>query len=262
MAILAGYLTHSVLVESTDSAGSVDSNAKLTGTITYRERTLLPPDAEISVTLADVSLPDVAARQIARVSFPAAGASPYPFELPYNPDAIVERNRYGLRVRIERAGQLLFINDTPIDPFAAAPGTAIDVVVKRTGGGGPNVRNPAEMPDANLTENYGKALRVDGTTTSVFEGQREIHLVLQADGLARGNSGCNPFRGGYEASGNTLEFGGLASTRMACRQGMAQEQQFLRALGATTEFRITGDTLTLTDATGAARVYFEAIYLR
>ena len=43
---------------------------------------------------------------------------------------------------------------------------------------------------------------------------------------------------------------------------MAQEQQFLRALGATTEFRITGDTLTLTDATGAARVYFEAIYLR
>ena len=239
-----------------------ESATKLTGTITYRERLLLPPGAVISVVLEDVSLMDVAAKQIAQVSFVAEGAPPYAFELPYNPDDIVERHRYGLRVRIERAGRLLFINDTHIDPFSAEAQTAIDVVLKRTGQGGKNIRNPVEMPDASLTNTYWKAILIDEVAISVAAGQREIHLVLQGDGLARGHSGCNTFRGAFTTDENTISFGGLASTRMACAEGLEQERRFLAALTASTSFQIQGGTLTLTDDQKAKRLYFEAIYLR
>lgn len=239
-----------------------ESAAKLTGTITYRERLLIPPGAVISVALEDVSLMDVAAKQIAQVSFLAEGAPPYAFELPYNPADIVERHRYGLRVRIERAGRLLFINDTHIDPFATEPGTAIAVVLKQTGLGGKKIRDPAKMPDASLTNTYWKAILIDEVATSVAAGQREIHLVLQGDGLARGHSGCNTFRGPFTTDENTISFGGLASTRMACAEGLEQERRFLAALTASTSFQIQGDTLTLTDDQKAKRLYFEAIYLR
>jgi heat shock protein HslJ len=43
---------------------------------------------------------------------------------------------------------------------------------------------------------------------------------------------------------------------------MEQEQRFLKALSAASGFRIQGDTLTLTDAEGTERLYFEAVYLR
>ena len=258
--LLVSLLT--MLVGCQTPSVPLESAAKLTGTITYRERLVIPPGAVISVALEDVSLMDVAAKQIAQVSYLAEGAPPYAFELPYNPDDIVERHRYGLRVRIERAGQLLFINDTHIDPFAAKLGTAIDVVLKQTGPGGKTIRDPAKMPHASLTNTYWKAILIDGRVTTVFEQQREIHLMLQSDGVARGNSGCNTFRGNAKIAGETISISGVASTRLACANGMEQERRFLHALIDVTEFRITGDTLTLTDDAGAARVYFEAIYLR
>ena len=72
-----------------------------------------------------------------------------------------------------------------------------------------------------------------------------------------GNSGCNTYSGGYEASDNALKVGPLASTIMACDKPagvMEQEQQYLAALQNSATYEIAGDTLTIRDASGAMQV--------
>lgn len=243
-------------------APAATQSKTLAGTITYRERMLLPPDATVTVRLEDVTLMDVPAKLMAETSFPAVGAPPYHFRLSYPAAEILPRRSYGLRVRIEHDGKLLFINDARIDPFTEVAGDALDIVLAKVSGRASPVRPPASMPDASLTGTYWKAILIDEEATYVTVGQPEIHLVLQPDGLARGHSGCNRFSGPFTNEKNTIEFGGLASTRRACLKGMEQEQRFLKALSAASGFRIQGDTLTLTDAEGTERLYFEAVYLR
>jgi heat shock protein HslJ len=85
----------------------------------------------------------------------------------------------------------------------------------------------------------------------------EISLNFGTDGRLSGNSGCNTYNGGFEASGNTLKVGPLVSTMMACAapEGvMEQEQQYLAALQNSATFEIAGDTLTIRDASGAMQV--------
>ena len=89
----------------------------------------------------------------------------------------------------------------------------------------------------------------------------EINLNFGADGQVSGNSGCNTYSGGYQASGNALKVGPLASTMMACESPagvMDQEQQYLAALQNAATYEIAGDTLTIRDASGAMQVVAKA----
>ena len=90
----------------------------------------------------------------------------------------------------------------------------------------------------------------------------EAFLTLRADGSAEGNGSCNRFRGSFfsETAGE-LKFSPLMSTRMAC-PAIATESGFIRALGQSNTYRISGDTLRVLDATGAAVARLEAVYLR
>ncbi|KQR52367.1 hypothetical protein ASF88_12530 [Leifsonia sp. Leaf336] len=54
-----------------------------------------------------------------------------------------------------------------------------------------------------------------GTWGSSAEG--EPQLVLEADGSLSGTDGCNRLHGTWSKAGNTVTFGEVASTRMACR---------------------------------------------
>ena len=62
---------------------------------------------------------------------------------------------------------------------------------------------------------------------------------------AYGFGGCNRFFGSYETSGNSLKFGAMGATRMACPEGMDEEQELFTALGATTRYEIHGSKLML-----------------
>jgi heat shock protein HslJ len=56
-----------------------------------------------------------------------------------------------------------------------------------------------------------------------------------------------------------MTIGPLATTRMACEQGiMDEEQAYLAALGGTTSYGIVGKVLTLTDEGGARMVEYTA----
>jgi copper homeostasis protein (lipoprotein) len=91
-------------------------------------------------------------------------------------------------------------------------------------------------------------------------GARAPFMRLDPDKeQANGYSAVNNFVGGFQLSGAALRFGNLASTRRAGPPAaMALESAYLKALGATASYRISGDTLELFDAGDKPLVRFVA----
>lgn len=87
----------------------------------------------------------------------------------------------------------------------------------------------------------------------------EITLELREDGTLGGFDGCNRYMSGFTLEGDTLTFGPLATTRMACRgpEGAAEQAQaFAAALETVTGYRLEGSELTLLTADGAIAAKF------
>ena len=118
------------------------------------------------------------------------------------------------------------------------------------------------VPDASLREIRWVARQLAGKSIGLPASTNEPFLLLRADGTAEGNGSCNRFRGKFftDVPGE-LKFGPLMSTRMAC-PSLNIETDFNIALAQTTNYRITGDTLRLLDATDDTLVRLEAVYLR
>ena len=75
-------------------------NASVSGTVTYRERLALTPDATLIVELRDVSYADGPAPLIARQTISDPGQVPIKFKVEYNREDINSRNRYSISARI------------------------------------------------------------------------------------------------------------------------------------------------------------------
>ena len=87
-------------------AGGGASVAKVTGTVTYRERIALPPTAVIKVQLVDVSRADAPAIVLGEQVTHAAGKQvPFAFEIPFDPARIEASHSYAVQARIEQDGQ-------------------------------------------------------------------------------------------------------------------------------------------------------------
>jgi uncharacterized lipoprotein YbaY len=83
--------------------------ASVTGTITYRERMALPPDAVVNVQIQDVSLADAPATVIGEKNINNPGQVPIPYEVEYNTKDIDDRHTYVVRAEIRDGnGNLLF----------------------------------------------------------------------------------------------------------------------------------------------------------
>jgi META domain-containing protein len=74
-----------------------------------------------------------------------------------------------------------------------------------------------------------------------------ITLKFGADGRAGGSSGCNSFRSDYKATGDQLSFGRIISTKRACTDDRAnqQEQRLFQALESAVRFELAADRLTI-----------------
>ena len=114
---------------------------------------------------------------------------------------------------------------------------------------------------AELQNTYWKVIEIDGKAVRTPEGMREAHVILASEeSRAHGHAGCNNFFGSFETGEDKLSFSALGSTMMACPEGMDTEQAFLKALGETTRYEISGLFLTLyADDHPLARL--EAVYL-
>jgi heat shock protein HslJ len=99
-------------------------------------------------------------------------------------------------------------------------------------------------------------LELNGKTITVEVHDKAPYLELNSKKASSyGFGGCNRFFGSYETSGASLTFGAMGATRMACPEGMDQEQELLTALGSTTRYEIHGSKLMLfADKTLVARL--------
>lgn len=118
-------------------------------------------------------------------------------------------------------------------------------------------------PDSPLRNTYWKLLTLGDASVQIAPWQREPHLILALEGgRVSGSGGCNHLMGGYDSEGDRLSFRQMASTMMACIDGMALEQQFLQALDKVARYRISGNHLDMRDAGGGVVARFEAVALR
>jgi heat shock protein HslJ len=74
----------------------------------------------------------------------------------------------------------------------------------------------------------------------------EATLAFPETGKAAGNGSCNRFFGAVEISGESIKFGPLASTRMACPDAISnQEAKYLKALEGAERVTREGSHLTI-----------------
>ena len=309
--------------------------ASISGTVSYRERMALTPQARLIVSLQDVSRADARATTLAEKEIGNPGPVPIAFELEYDPADIDQRMSYAIRAEIHDQNRMLFTTDTHTPVLTRGAGDHVDMMLVRINqptvsppqappamGGmalegmfrymadaalfrdcrdgksypvamegayieleraymesaveagqevmvrltGRLLERPAMegdrnevklivdafneiIPDAecepvthaDLQNTYWKLLEIEGQAVAVSSAGKQPHLILStAESQAKGNGGCNNFFGNYELDGEKLNFGVMASTMMACPDGMDTERNFHGVLEQTTRFEISG----------------------
>jgi heat shock protein HslJ len=87
----------------------------------------------------------------------------------------------------------------------------------------------------------GRELVAEAVNDAPVAGTRPPTLRLEG-GRASGNTGCNSFTGSYTLSGERLEFGAIATTRMACEPAvMEQERSYLSTLAVVRSYSRYGN---------------------
>ena len=244
-----------------------EPQAVLTGTVTYRERIALPPNARVEVRLEDVppsgATPDEVAAQTVAVN---GRQVPIPFELRYPKGSIDSSRRYTVRASITSAdGELMFT--TPMSYAVltgGAPDGGVEIVVQRPGGGASPAAADAPVGDA--AGPGGATAGLPGGTWRLAAIQRPgaaeqpvgtdpRYTVAFANGRLSGLAHCNRYQGGYEQSApGTLKVSPMAATLMAC-PGESIDSEFLRALGGATRYELRGDQLLLSYGDGGVLTF-------
>ena len=89
-------------------------------------------------------------------------------------------------------------------------------------------------------------VELNGRVAPLAANGTHASLLLAADGnTASGYAGCNQFTGTYTLAGASLTFGPLAMTRMYCENAQALEDDYTKALAATTGQRMVNGHLEL-----------------
>ena len=147
---------------------------------------------------------------------------------------------------------------------ASTSSSAVSQVLEPPPASFPEPAKPAETakPDSPLLNTYWKLTELQGEVVSITEGRREPHLVLHEESQRlAGSDGCNNIMGSYSLKDNQLNFGQMASTKMACPEGGEQADKFGRILQDVTHFNIHGDTLELRNPADELLAAFTAVAL-
>lgn len=225
---------------------AVAEEKTLSGEVLYRERIALPPNAILTVQLADVSLADASATVIGSQTIDPAGQVPIKFAIDFDPAIIRTGMSYALQARITVDEQLWFINDVrhAIDPLTAGPQTMLLKMVRQE-----NEQKAADIFDREwVAEDIGGAGVLDAPPSM---------MRIATDGKVTGRGACNNIFGTATVTDDTLSFSPFGSTFMACAEPvMAQEKAFVDALNRSATYRIEGGKLILSDKDGKETVRF------
>jgi heat shock protein HslJ len=115
----------------------------------------------------------------------------------------------------------------------------------------PSQQPPASHPTAPITDRQWTLATLGERAAPLGAGGRPATLGLDSvTSRAVGFAGCNRFSASYRLSGDSLSFGPVASTRMACTDGDELERSFLAALPAVVTYQVTDSALTLSGPGG------------
>ena len=106
-----------------------------------------------------------------------------------------------------------------------------------------------------LAGRESKLESLGGEAIPAATGGRPVTVMFAADGRVSGSGGCNRFSGSYTLSGDALELGPLAATKMAC-PAMELESRVFAALQAVRRWKVAAGSLELADASGKALARF------
>lgn len=224
----------------------------ITGTLNYRERISLSPQAQVEVRLLDVSIADMPATTlgIARIDDP--GLPPIDFRLEFNPQNIDERKSYVVRAEIREGDRLIFTTDTAYPVLTRGAGNSTALMLVAVG--------HAPEPPAPLFDTHWKLISIEGQPVVTKAPPEDAHLALsEDDNRATGYTGCNRFFGDFLRDGERAELQPLASTRQACVDTMQLEKEYLAALAQAERFEIVEQELRLRAASDAVLLTFVAM---
>lgn len=239
LAVLGGS---AMILSSTMPTQSIASEKSIRGTVMYRERIALPPEATLTVQLQDVSLADAPAKVIAEQQLTKIPSAPIPFELKFDASKLEAGHTYALQARISAGDTLWFINDTrhAFNPVEFKNPYEIRVV---------NVRKNAAVQTPLTLENH-EWLTEDIRGAGVID-TAQTTLSISATGEVSGSGGCNAYFGKATIADKTLSFGTIGSTFMQCPPAlMDQETKFLDVLKQTRQFSIDNGKLFLRGENG------------
>ena len=107
----------------------LDGNqSSVRGFIVRRDRSALPNDSMVTVSLQNVTRPFYTVRN-GQVTFPATAQNNIPFEINYDPTYIDANNQYELRVSIVSANREIYRSSQPVRIFGGSPTDNLQVEV-------------------------------------------------------------------------------------------------------------------------------------
>jgi putative lipoprotein len=219
----------------------------VTGTVTYRERMALPPDAAIDVRLEDTSAQDAPAKLIGESVFAAAGQQvPIPFQVSFNTADINPAHTYQLRANITVDGTKMFASTSAYPVITNGAPMSADILLQKVAASAPE-----KTTGPKLHGTYWSLVELNGKSAVPGMGRAQPYIRLHREqSRFEGSSGCNGVTGTYLVEQNALQFNPAATTLMMCPQTlMEQEQALIAALKVTASYRIVGDMLELSNGT-------------
>jgi putative lipoprotein len=136
--VLAIALSTTTLIGSTTAIAQTPTTppqfSSVSGTVTYRQRIALPPNALLQVKLQEVSKQGVPPVVIGEQIIPTQGRQvPFPFEINYNQNTINPSYTYTVEARIFVDNRLRFINPTPYPVITNKNPNRVEIVLNQVG---------------------------------------------------------------------------------------------------------------------------------
>jgi putative lipoprotein len=222
-------------------ATKTGNGATLTGSVSYRERMALPPDAVVEVSLVDVSPEASPGTVIAETTVASEGRQvPIPFELRYDANRVAANRTYAVKAAIRSGGETMFETQTPV-PVTTTDAPVEVWLVRASGSGGGTGGGSAGGATSDLLHTVWQLQDVGGTPALP---NVEATLEFPADGKIAGRGSCNRFFGGVEFTGDQMRVSQMGATQMACiGDAMTQESKYLGALQNAERFARDGTAL-------------------
>jgi copper homeostasis protein (lipoprotein) len=115
-----------------------------------------------------------------------------------------------------------------------------------------------KVPD--IFEVYWRLIEINEKPVTSIQTNREPHLILNViSNRASGNGGCNSFFGNYQFKDrNQLTFSQLASTKMACTNGMDIENEMFKSFDEVKSFQLIENRMILLNKNDAPLMVLES----